>query len=92
VGGQKMTKENKFTYNGILYTLKYFFEVLGNKVSEDMGIGIVPYVYTEAKIFYEKRADLIKKAGKIPSVKTTQTIKVSTSKKSNKYLIDLEKL
>lgn len=40
-------KENeRYTYSGILKTLKYFFEIRGNSLEKaNGGIGIVPYVY-----------------------------------------------
>ena len=39
-----------FTYRGIKTTLHYFYEIQeGNSVEDSMGIGIVPFVYDEAK-------------------------------------------
>lgn len=48
----------KYTYKGIKSTLYYFFEVLeGNTPDDGKGIGIVPFVYKEAKQFYiDKKA------------------------------------
>ena len=39
-------------------TLHYFYEIQeGNDVADSMGIGIVPFVYDEAKRFYiDKKA------------------------------------
>lgn len=49
-----ITKEN-FTYSGILATLKYSFEIKHNDISKaNGGIGIVPYLYQEAKQYYQK--------------------------------------
>lgn len=46
-------KENKFTYHGILCTLKYFYEVKRNSPSDaNESIGIVPYVYDDARKYY----------------------------------------
>lgn len=43
-----------FTYSGILGTLKYWYEVKGNQISKsNNGIGIVPYVYADARKYYE---------------------------------------
>ena len=45
--------EYKYTYSGILKSLIYFYEVKGNSLEKSNGgIGIVPYVYDEAKIYY----------------------------------------
>lgn len=38
-----------YTNMGMLLTLKYFHETLDNPVKQDTGIGIIPYVYDEAK-------------------------------------------
>jgi hypothetical protein len=48
----KYYTEYEFTYEGMLYTLKYFFDVMENDVGKCEGIGIIPYVYQEAKEFY----------------------------------------
>jgi hypothetical protein len=47
-----------YTYKGIKSTLHYFFEIQeGNDVADSLGIGIVPFVYDEAKKFYiDKKA------------------------------------
>lgn len=37
-----------YKYKGMLLTLKYFYETLGNTVREDDGIGIIPYMYDKA--------------------------------------------
>ena len=52
----KQIKEFKeqfnYTYRGIKSTLHYFYEIEGNEVADNIGIGIVPFVYEEAKKFY----------------------------------------
>ena len=47
-----------YTYKGIKSTLHYFFKIQeGNDVADSIGIGIVPFVYDEAKKFYiDKKA------------------------------------
>ena len=57
---KKIFKENNFTYNGVLYTLKYFYEIKDNKPDLTYGIGIVPLMYDEAKNFYHKKSILRK--------------------------------
>lgn len=47
----KNFKAKGFTYTGIKLTLKYFSEVQGNEM-KGYGIGIVEYVYEEAKKYY----------------------------------------
>lgn len=45
-------KEKKYTYSGIYKTLYYFFEVRGEDKTKSNGIGIVPFVYDEAKEYF----------------------------------------
>ncbi len=50
----EFTKINGYTISGIYNTLKYFFSIGERDVGEDVrGIGIVPYVYEEAKEYFE---------------------------------------
>lgn len=47
--------EYNYTYSGILKSLIYFYEIKGNKIDKaNGGIGIVPYVYDEAKTYYQR--------------------------------------
>lgn len=41
-----------FTNKGMLLTLKYFYEVLGNEVKDSTGLGIIEYEYENAKRHY----------------------------------------
>ena len=49
-------KDNNYTYNGILKTLMYHYEIKKGDVGKaNGGIGIVPYVYQDAyNYFYEQ--------------------------------------
>jgi hypothetical protein len=51
---KKMMKENKnYTYSGIFKSLYYFYDVKGNSLDRaNGGIGIVPFVYEEAREYY----------------------------------------
>lgn len=50
---QNYVHEKEYTYSGIYKTLRYFFEVRGNTIEKaNGGIGIVPYVYEEAKTYW----------------------------------------
>lgn len=45
---------NGYTCLGIKATLHYFFDLKGNIITEDIkGIGIVPFVYEEARAFFK---------------------------------------
>lgn len=46
-------KENNYSYSGIYKTLKYFYEVKGNTIEKaNGGIGIVPWVYDQAFLYW----------------------------------------
>ena len=51
-------EQYKYTYKGMKSTLHYFYEILeGNDTANSIGIGIIPFVYDEAKKFYvDKKA------------------------------------
>lgn len=43
------------TYRGMIYSLVYFYEIKRNDKSKaNEGIGIIPYIYEEAKKYYNK--------------------------------------
>lgn len=45
--------EKNYTYSGILKSLIYFFQIKGNSIEKaNGGIGIVPYVYEDARNYY----------------------------------------
>ena len=48
-----MQDHPEYTYSGIKRTLEYFYEIKGNPIDKaNGGIGIVPWVYEEAKRYY----------------------------------------
>lgn len=49
----KYIKDLDYSYSGIYGSLYYFYDLKENQISEDInGIGIVPFVYEEAKSFF----------------------------------------
>lgn len=101
----KQIKEYKtqfnYTYRGIKSTLNYFFEIQkDHDVGDSMGIGIVPFVYDEAKKFYiEKKLskDSIQDVdvNSVQNQKRTINIVRGTTEKNNYKniaFIDIEKL
>ena len=51
----KYVKEYDYSYSGIYGTLYYFYELKENQIFEDInGIGIVPFIYEEAKQFFNQ--------------------------------------
>ena len=50
-------KAQSMPYRGQLLTLKYFFEVKKNSIEKAKGsIGIIPFIYAEARVYYENKA------------------------------------
>ena len=50
---QTYHENNNYTYSGILKSLVYFYQIKGNDISKaNGGIGIVPYIYEEARTYY----------------------------------------
>ena len=45
-------KEYNFTYSGMLKALKYWYEVKKHPLDKTKGIGIIPYIYKEARDYY----------------------------------------
>lgn len=49
----------EMTYRGMLSTLDYFYNIANNPLREDKpSVAIIPYVYEEAKRFYEDLRDI----------------------------------
>lgn len=59
-------KRQGMPYRGQLLTLKYFYDIRKNSTEKSHGsIGIIPFIYDEAKLYYEtqaKKADEISKS------------------------------
>lgn len=44
--------ELDYTYKGMTLSLEYWNEILGNSMANAKGVGIIPYIYEDAKKFY----------------------------------------
>lgn len=96
---QKFKKQG-MPYRGQLLTLKYFYEIKKNKTDKSNGsIGIIPFVYQEAKLYYEKqakKADDISQAIQRQLEKDRIEIKYNPSdyigQKKKKKMIDINQL
>lgn len=93
-------KSQGMPYKGQLLTLKYFYEIKRNSIKKSNGsIGIIPFVYAEAKNYYEKqaqKADEINRMIKEQLNKDRIEIKYNPEdylgKKKNKKKIKLEEI
>lgn len=41
-----------YSYNGMRLSLKWFYEVQKHSIKESNGVGIIPYIFNEAKEYY----------------------------------------
>lgn len=54
---KSFVEKDKLQYSGIKGTLKYFYEIKQNRIDKsNPSIGIVPYVYEDAKRYYQQLA------------------------------------
>lgn len=87
---------NKFTLKGIELALRYFHDIQGNSILDNkddkiQGIGIVTWIYEEAKSHYIKMANITKKASEsnFESKEEIVYIKQSPRKRKKDY-VDIE--
>jgi hypothetical protein len=83
----KYITEKEYKYSGILYTLKYYYDILENKKTENInGIGIVPLYYEEAKDFFILKQNLKKKDTKANYKKNKVKVNKENYKIENKII------
>lgn len=51
-------EQNGYTYKGMELTLRYWIETLGNSMVNAKGVGIIPYVYDDAKRFFIEKMEV----------------------------------
>lgn len=82
-------EENQYKYKGMELALRYFYETLDNRAREGDGIGIIPYVYEEAKSHYIKQmkiADSIKNTDNTAVEEIVVHINPVTNKRNSKKI------
>ena len=96
---QKFRKQG-MPYRGQLLTLQYFYDIRKNSKERSNGsIGIIPFVYDEARLYYEKQAKKADEIGRAIQKQLEQDrieIKYNPSdyigKKTRRKLIDLNEI
>ena len=96
---QKFRKQG-MPYRGQLLTLQYFYDIRKNsKDRSNKSIGIIPFVYDEARLYYEKQAKKADEIGRAIQKQLEQDrieIKYNPSdyigKKTRRKLIDLNEI
>ena len=69
-------EQENYTYSGMLKTLNYFFIIKRNSTEKCHGIGIIPYVYEEAKDYYLKLFLLEETNSNLSAVKEERKVKI----------------
>lgn len=95
---QKYIKENKYTAKGIFFALKYFYEYKNGRPEDaNGGVGIVPYIYEDAKNFWisqtlAKNSILEDIEKQYEERKNRETLTIRKNKKQKKYKGNLDKI
>ncbi|MGA4713080.1 hypothetical protein [Bacillus safensis] len=85
-------EEYKYKLKGIELALKYFYELLGNNPQEHGGIGIVPYIYEDAKRNYIEEKRVIEAASKFEERKELHFTLKEAKDEIPRDLIDIAQL
>ena len=86
------TTNYNYTYNGIYKTLVYFYDLSNNPVPPQVTIGIVPYVYEEAKNFYYNAYQVNIVNSKTHIENNTKQVKIQPPDTSLGGCVDISKL
>lgn len=76
-----------YTNKGIYLTLKYFYETRGHQALKNSGIGIVPYVYEEAKQNYITQMKVSEHNINFESQESKEYVKINRGKNKCKQKI-----
>jgi hypothetical protein len=82
----KGLKEEGYKYKGMELALRYFFETLDNRVQENKGIGIIPYVYEEAKNNFLKQRKIAESLQNLENDELVVYISPEKSKRKTKNI------
>lgn len=90
---KQFKNEYGYRYKGMELALRYHYEILGNRIRENDGVGIIPYVYEKAKQQYIKKqniAEIAKDESKHKQPK--RTVYIDTNKQKRNKLIDISQI
>lgn len=88
----KTFEESGYSLKGIQMTLQYFHEIKENPIINDpkVGIGIIEYVYDDAREYFRNISEVINHNSKIKIDNKEEVVYVKPPKNTRKKLIDLE--
>ena len=83
----------KFTYEGILIALKYFYDTKENPVISDC-VGIIPYIYEDAQGYEKIKKSVVEQIEtlNLENIVTSKVIKIKKPINNINKLIDIEEL
>lgn len=88
----------EYTYKGMTLSLIYWTETLNNTMSNAKGVGIIPYIYEDAKKFYIEKMEIRKRVENMEGDFTSKKIvtlsrrKTETNDKTKNRMIDMNDL
>lgn len=86
-------KKYGYTYTGMQETLRYFYELGDNKISkEQITIGIIPYLYDEAKRFAYNSYQINEKNMSAEIIEKTNKITINPKDRKIPYAVNIEDL
>lgn len=91
-------EDRGYTYKGMTLALEYWIDTLGNDMSNAKGVGIIPYIYEDAKNFYIEKLNVRRSLENMEQPLTTdRTVQVkrtdlNKNSKPVKGLIDMNDL
>ncbi len=85
--------EYGYRYKGMELALRYFYEVLGNKRLDEEGVGIIPYVYDEAKEHHIRKLKIAKSVEEVGNYKNSEkVVYIKPTKRKNNKIIDISSI
>lgn len=86
-------EENKYKLKGIELSLRYFYQTLDNNPKEGEGIGIVPYVYEEAKRHYIRKKAIAESASNMDNHEVVKReVRIKPIERKNTNIIDISSI
>lgn len=90
----------EYTYKGMTLSLIYWTETLGNSMANAKGVGIIPYIYEDAKQFYIEKMRIKRAVDSIEGDELSPVKVVTLTKESiertrdteNKRIYDMDDL
>lgn len=82
----KTMKAEGLKYKGMELALRYFYDTLDNRMQDHQGIGIIPFVYEDAKNHYIKQLKIAKSVQDFNTEEKTVYIDTSKTKRKNKKI------